>query len=130
MPPRLRWPSRSRHGARPQRVIAPNRKPANALGLKECPEVGCFDILADGFGLRSLAERFRQRKKQRDHRDQKGDLLVFAGRVLGVFSVLHALMCAHRSNPPGLFKATIDRTVRVAQGQRWNLCSWAGLVSS
>src|ERR1700761_6189386 len=35
-----------------------NRGAANALGLEERPQVGGFDILADGFGLGALAERF------------------------------------------------------------------------
>src|SRR5258708_39983509 len=33
-----------------------HRRVPNALGLKERPEIRCLDILAEGFGLRSLAK--------------------------------------------------------------------------
>src|SRR5262245_52076796 len=36
-----------------------NRGAADALGLEERPQVRGLDILADGFGLRALAQRFR-----------------------------------------------------------------------
>src|SRR5258708_19843444 len=71
---------------------------ANALGLKEGPEIRGFDVLADGFGLGALAQRLRQRKKQRDHRDQQRDLLVGGGGVLGMLCVLHAFLGAHDSS--------------------------------
>src|SRR5580698_9737093 len=88
---------------------------ANALGLEERPQVGSFDILGDSFSLRAFAERFRQREKQRDHRDQQCDFPVFAGRMFGVFGVLHAFMRAHDSSPP-LEYGDDGRTIWQAQG--------------
>src|SRR6185437_13722005 len=73
---------------------------ADALGLKERPQIGGFDILADRFGLGALAECFRERETQCDHGDQKCDLDVLAGGLLGVVRLLHALLCAHDSLPP------------------------------
>src|SRR5205807_3139155 len=50
-----------------------NHGAANALGLEERPEVRGLDVLADRFGLRALAQRFRQRQAQRDHGYQQRD---------------------------------------------------------
>src|SRR3954447_17242390 len=86
---------------------------ADALGLEERPEVGGLDVLADRFGLRALAERLRDRQKQRQDGDQERDLLVRAGRVFGVLGMLHAFMCAHKSLLARF--PTIDRTVGGAQ---------------
>src|ERR1035437_7800681 len=90
-----------------------NHGAADALGLKERPQVRTFDILADGFGLGALAQRLRQREKQRDHGNQQRDLLVLAGGVLGMLRLLHTFMCAHGSLP--LDRPTIDRTTPPAQ---------------
>jgi hypothetical protein len=67
------------------------------LAWKNAQRFDGFDVLADRFGLGALAERLRQRQEQRDHGDQQGDLLVRAGRVLGVLGMLHAFVCAHDS---------------------------------
>src|SRR4030088_2578099 len=79
-----------------------NHGAADALGLEEGPEVGGLDVLAEGLGLGALAQRLREREKQRDHRDQQSDLLVGAGSMLGMLGVLHAFMCAHDSLPAKL----------------------------
>ena len=90
---------------------------ANALGLKEGPEIRGFDVLADGFGLRPLAQGLGQRQKQRDHRDQQGDLLVGAGGMLGVLGMLHAFVGAHDGLLGGSVRSvrTIDRTACCTQ---------------
>src|SRR5438874_12120902 len=91
---------------------------ADALGLEERPQVRGLDVLADGFGLRALAQRLRQRQEQCDDRDQQGDLLVGAGSVLGVLRMLHAFVGAHNCPPNGwpCPDATIDRTIWRTQG--------------
>ena len=83
---------------------------ADALGLEERPQVRGFDVLADGFGLRALAQRFRQRQEQRDDSDQQRDLLVGAGSVLGVFRMLHAFVGAHVFLLLAVTGHTIERT--------------------
>ncbi len=55
-----------------------NHGAADALGLEEGPQVRGLDVLADRLGLRALAQRFRQRQTQGDHRDQQRDLPVLA----------------------------------------------------
>src|SRR4029450_8205743 len=67
---------------------------ADALGLEERPQVRGLDVLADSFGLRALAQRFRQRQEQRDDSDERRALLVGAGATLGAFSVIHAFVGA------------------------------------
>ena len=90
---------------------------ADGLGLEEIPGVGRLDVEADALGLRAFAERFREGKKQRHHRNQQRDFLVAAMRgmlgMLGVFEIF--VRPGHASSSPS-DDGTMRRTHDAPQG--------------
>src|SRR6266852_4499674 len=62
---------------------------ADGLRLEERPQVRGFDIGRERGGLGALAQRFRERKHQREDGDQQGNALVAAVMVYVPVSPRH-----------------------------------------
>ena len=77
---------------------------ADGLRLQEIPEIRGFDLEVQRRRLRALAEGFREREEQRQHRDDQRDLLVvlpaLVRGMLRVLGMLEIFVLAQPSRPP------------------------------